>query len=233
MTTALIVLSAAKFWTLADGTKHTTGVWAEEFLAPYEIFHEAGFEITLATPGGEAPVIDEGSLKVTGGLLPTTIKKFRTQLRELQPILQDPADLADVDQADYDIVFYPGGHGPMEDLSQDATSAKLLVDRLESGRPLGMVCHAPAAIVATLDESGKTPFAGKELTALSNAEETINGLSRKADWLLEDKLKEIGVNYTKAKLPFLPYVIKDGGLYTGQNPQSSKKLATALVDAVK
>lgn len=134
-----------------------------------------------------------------------------------------------MNQAEYDLVFYPGGHGPMEDLAYDKVSGKLLTERLASGKPLALLCHAPAVINATVDENGKTLFAGKRMTGLSNREERFNSFGRKAPWLLEDKLKELGVRYEKGALPLTPYIVTDGNLYTGQNPQSSEKLAESLV----
>ncbi|HIW90420.1 MAG TPA: type 1 glutamine amidotransferase domain-containing protein [Candidatus Corynebacterium avicola] len=232
MTTVLMAVTAARHWTLTDGTKHPTGFWAVEFLAPYDIFTGAGFDVTVATPGAATPVVDELSLGLTGGILPHTVKKFRARLEELTDVLENPSDLHTVNQEDYDLVFYPGGHGPMEDLAVDEVSGKILSDRLASGRPLALLCHAPAALLATVDEDGTTPFAGKQVTGLSNREELINSFAKKAPWLVEDKLKEVGVDYSKALLPFRPHVIRDGNLYTGQNPQSSKKLAETLVSAL-
>lgn len=228
MTKVLIAITAADHWTLKDGTKHPTGFWAEEFVVPHDIFAEAGYDITVATPGGKAPVVDKLSLKVMGGVLPGTIKKMKERLEALKPVLDKPADLHEMDAADFDIVFYPGGHGPMEDLAIDEKSGKILVDQLASGGQLGVLCHSPAAVLATLDEPGNTPFSGRELTGLSNVEERINPFGWKAKWYLEDKLKEAGLRYSKG-FPLRPYVVVDGNLYSGQNPQSSKALAEKMV----
>lgn len=232
MTAVLMAVTAARHWTLTDGTRHPTGFWAEEFLVPYGIFTDAGFDITVATPGAATPVVDELSLGLTGGVLPHTVKKFRTRLADLTPVLDNPADLHAVNQDDYNLVFYPGGHGPMEDLAVDSVSGTILTERLTSGRPLALLCHAPAALLATVDNNGETPFAGKHVTGLSNREELVNSFAKKAPWLLEDKLREIGTDYDKALIPFRPHVVRDGNLFTGQNPQSSKKLATTLVNVL-
>ena len=114
------------------------------------------------------------------------IKRY---LESIAPKLGTPVALADVDADDYDLVFYSGGHGPMEDLAYDAISGALLTQRLASGRPLALLCHAPAAILATADEQGMTPFAGRRMTGLSNREELLNSFARKAPWLLEDTLR--------------------------------------------
>ncbi|NHN57302.1 type 1 glutamine amidotransferase domain-containing protein [Calidifontibacter sp. DB0510] len=229
MTTVLMVLTAARHWTLRDGTQHPTGFWAEEFVVPYTTFRDAGWDVTIATPGGATPIVDELSLSLQGGGLPAKTRKLREQLDALEPVLAHPAVLADVDPDDYDLVFYPGGHGPMEDLAVDPVSGALLTQRLDSGRPLALLCHAPAAILAAQREDGTNAFAGRRMTGLSNAEERLNPFAWKANWLLEDKVKEAGVDYSKARVPLRPYVVVDGNLYSGQNPQSSHQLATRLV----
>lgn len=228
MTNVLFVLSAADHWTLEDGSTHPTGFWAEEFLTPYQVFNDAGLQISVATPGGKTPTVDETSLSVKGGVLPPKAAKFREQLTELEPVLTHPLDLHTINPDDYDLIFYPGGHGPMEDLAYDSISGDILNKRLTSGRPVALLCHAPAALL-TADPA---LLKGKSATGFSNAEEIVNPASRKAKWLLEDRLKEIGVNYEKALLPMRPKVVRDGNLFTGQNPQSSEQLAKVVLAAV-
>jgi putative intracellular protease/amidase len=228
MTSVLMVLSAADHWTLNDGTEHPSGFWAEEFVVPYELFTKAGWDITVATPGGKVPTLDRLSLGLSGGL-PTKTRKIEAKLDQLAPVLSTPANLSDVDAAAFDLVFYPGGHGPMEDLAYDKTSGSLLANRLASGKPLALLCHAPAAILAATAPDGSSPFAGYQMTGLSNREELLNRFAKKAPWLLEDKLKETGVDYVRGRLPLRPFIVVDGNLYTDQNPQSSEKLAEQLV----
>lgn len=154
------------------------------------------------------------------------VKKY---LASIQDELDHPLTLEAVDQAKYDLVFYPGGHGPIKDLAYDKISGQLLADRLAVNRPLALLCHGPAGLNATTDEISKTPFAGRKVTGLSNQEERTNSFARKAPWLLEDRLKELGLEYEKALLPFAQHVVRDGSLYIGQNPASAKKLAVQLV----
>lgn len=228
MTSVLQVLSAARVWTLKDGTEHPTGFWAEEFIVPYTLFTEAGWDVTLAAPGGEQPVVDQLSLGVKGGVLPPAAKKLKAQLDRLAPVLADPADLSTVDPDDFDVVFYSGGHGPMEDLAVDEVSGALLTKRLASARPLALLCHAPAASLAAKSPDGSWPFAGYRMTGLSNAEERLNPFAWKAKWLLEDRLKQAGADYT-AGLPLRSKVVVDRNLYTGQNPGSSAALARRII----
>ncbi|MGW5519721.1 type 1 glutamine amidotransferase domain-containing protein [Nocardia africana] len=228
MPTVLFVISAADRWTLNDGEIHPSGYWAEEVAVPHRIFSEAGWDITIATPGGKAPTLDQLSLGIAGGM-PWKRRDVKQYLDSIDSALAHPVALDTVDPDAFDVVFYPGGHGPMEDLAYDATSGALLTERLASGKPLALLCHAPAAILAATTPDGKSPFAGYRMTGLSNREELLNRFAKKAPWLLEDKLKETGVEYSKALIPLRPYVVVDRNLYTGQNPQSSEKLAQRLL----
>ena len=228
MTSVLIVVSAADRWTLKDGTSHRTGYWGEELAEPHKIFASAGWDITIATPGGVAPTVDRASLGLIGGL-PAKTRAVKEYLHQHDSVLAHPKALADIDPADYDVVFYPGGHGPMEDLAVDDDSGRLLTAVLDSGRPLALLCHAPAATLAARREDGTWPFEGYRMTALSNAEERLNLFARKAKWLLQDRLIESGAIFRKGRLPLRPFLQVDRNLYTGQNPASSAMLAHKLV----
>ncbi|MDX3527899.1 type 1 glutamine amidotransferase domain-containing protein [Streptomyces sp. ID05-39B] len=227
MAKILFVMTGADHWTLADGTLHPTGFWAEEAVAPYEAFRAAGHEVVVATPGGVVPPVDKGSLaaELNGGQ--EGADRVAAGLAAMTE-LQRPVRLEDVDLADYAAVFYPGGHGPMEDLAVDAASGRLLATALESGTPLGVVCHGPAALLAAVKEDGSNAFAGRHIAAFTNAEEMQAGLGDKAKWLLQDRLTEAGVE-VRAGEPWAPHVIVDGNLVTGQNPSSSGPLAAELL----
>lgn len=142
--------------------------------------------------------------------------------------LQHPVKLEDVDLDDYAAVFYPGGHGPMEDLSTDADSGRLLTLALETGKPLGIVCHAPAAMLAAIKGDGTNAFAGYKVTGFTNTEETQAGFADKAKWLLQDRLVNAGVDFQEGE-PWAPKTVVDRNLVTGQNPSSSAPLAAELL----
>ena len=228
MTKVLFVVSAADRWTLKGGEIHPSGFWGEELAMPHKIFTEAGWDITIATPGGKAPTLDKISMSRTAGL-PGKIREVGEYLDSIQTQLSHPRSLNEVDSDDYDVVFYPGGHGPMEDLAVDPVSGALITKVLNSGKPLALLCHAPAAALAARNEDGSWPFAGRRMTGLSNREEKLNSFGRRAVWYLEDRLREGGADYVKARLPLLPFVVVDGNLYTGQNPTSSERLANRIV----
>lgn len=228
MANVLMILSAADHWTLKDGSAHPTGFWAEEFVTPYEVFTDAGWSVTLATPGGRAPTVDQASLAEGAGD-PATLEKVKASLERLAPVLNSPADLADVNHDEFDIVVYPGGHGPMEDLAVDKTSGTILAERMRADKPVALLCHAPAAVLAASDGPSTSPFAGYKMTGFSNIEEEQAGLAANAPWLLEDKLVELGADYSSANEPWSSHVVVDRNVYTGQNPQSSEELAQRIV----
>jgi len=163
MSKVLFVVTGARYWTLADGSRHPTGYWAEELVQPYLSFSRAGFEIVVATPGGSIPVVDKASLAPAANGGDSSAAVLAEQLEAIKE-LQGPIALDKVNPSEFATVFYPGGHGPMEDLSSDSCSAQLLAATLSSGKPLGLVCHAPAALLATEDAVGSSPFAGYRLT---------------------------------------------------------------------
>ncbi|WP_354637807.1 type 1 glutamine amidotransferase domain-containing protein [Kitasatospora camelliae] len=227
MSKILFVLTGATHWTLTDGTRHPTGFWAEEAVTPYEALKAAGHEITVATPGGVVPTPDAGSLapEMNGG--PDGAARVAAGLEAFTE-LRSPIPLGEVKLDAYDAVFYPGGHGPMEDLAVDAESGRLLVDALASGKPLAVVCHGPAALLAATGPDGRNAFAGYRLTGFTTAEETQAGLADRAPWLLQDRLVAAGVDFREGE-PWAPHVEVDRNLITGQNPASSGPLADELL----
>ena len=227
MSTILFVVTGARHWTLSDGTEHPTGYWAEELVAPYRAFTGAGHEVVLATPGGVQPVVDEASLAADANGGQEGADAMRAALTGISQ-LESPLTLADVDVSTYDAVFYPGGHGPMEDLAVDPTSAAVLSATLASGKPLGIVCHAPAAVLATEATGTTSPFSGYRLTGFTNAEEAQVGLAEKAPWLLQDRLVALGADFVEGE-PWAVNVVVDRNLYTGQNPASSGPVADRML----
>jgi putative intracellular protease/amidase len=58
MTRLAYLVTSAREMTLADGTPHPTGYFAEEAIKPYERFTLAGFDVTVITPDGQPPHAD-------------------------------------------------------------------------------------------------------------------------------------------------------------------------------
>lgn len=230
MARILFVVTGASYLTLKDGTRHPTGYWAEEFAAPYRAVTGAGHSVVVATPGGVVPHVDVMSLRPSMAGGEKTALELEDILRSAEE-LRRPIELATARLEDYDAVYYPGGHGPMEDLSVDADSGRLLIAALASGKPLAIVCHAPAAMLATRVR-GRSPFEGYHITGFTNDEEKAVDLASKARWLVEDEVIKLGVNFTRGEL-WKPYTVVDRNLYTGQNPASAAVLAQKLLKVLK
>ena len=229
MAKVLFVVTGASYWTLADGTRHPTGYWAEEFAAPYSELTKAGHQVVVATPGGVVPHVDVMSLRPAMAGSAEIALELEEILRSAEE-LRHPIELADARVEDYDAVYYPGGHGPMEDLWEDADSGRLLIAALASGKPLAIVCHAPVAMMATR-RNGASPFAGYRVTAFTNDEEDGVGLRAKARWTAEDELVKMGVDFQRGEM-WKPYTLVDRNLYTGQNPASAGPLAREFMKAL-
>ncbi|QTE02582.1 type 1 glutamine amidotransferase domain-containing protein [Streptomyces cyanogenus] len=227
MSKILFVMTGAEHWTLADGTAHPTGFWAEEAVVPYRAAKAAGHEVVVATPGGVVPPVDRASLapEFNGGQ--EGAEQVARALEEMTE-LRTPMKLEEVDLDEFAAVFYPGGHGPMEDLAVDAESGRLLVAALDSGKPLAVVCHGPAALLAAVRPDGTNAFAGYRAAAFTNEEETQGGLAGQAKWLLQDRLTEAGLD-VRAGEPWAPHIVVDRNLITGQNPASSAAVAEELL----
>lgn len=206
-------------------TGHKTGFWLEEFAAPYYVFKDAGALVTLASPAGGQPPLDPKSDEA-GAQTPAT-ERFRKD-PDAQKQLAATVPLASVDTADFDAVFYPGGHGPLWDLAKDATSIALIESTVRAGKPLGLVCHAPAALIHARAADGRPLVFGRKVTGFSNSEEAAVGLTDVVPFLIEDEFRCLGGDYTKGA-DWQTHVETDGRLVTGQNPASSKGAAEALL----
>ena len=197
-------------------TGKKTGFWLEEFAAPYYVLKDAGAAITLASPKGGQPPLDPKS-DLPESLTELT-KRFRKD-KAAQAELANTKKLSDVSADDFDAVFYPGGHGPMWDMPDNKISIALIEAFVKADKPVGAVCHAPAAIVNVRGKDGEYLVKSKHVTGFTNAEEEVVGLSNVVPFLLEDRLKERGGLYSKGA-DWAPYVQVDGKLVTGQNPAS-------------
>ncbi|MDB5207638.1 MAG: dimethylallyltransferase [Flavisolibacter sp.] len=210
-------------------TGKKTGFWIEEFAAPYYTLKDAGATITLASPKGGQPPIDPKSAEPSSQTEAT--KRFDRD-EELQKLLANTKILSEVSAEDFDAVFYPGGHGPLWDLTTDKNSIKLIEDFWKANKPVVAVCHAPAVLLHVKDENGAPLVKGKNVTGFTNTEEEAVQLTDVVPFLLEDELKNSGGNYSKGE-DWASYVVKEGLLITGQNPASSEEAAIELLALLK
>ncbi|WP_312631298.1 type 1 glutamine amidotransferase domain-containing protein [Pantoea piersonii] len=206
-------------------TGRKTGFWLEELAAPYYAFKDAGADITLASPKGGNPPLDPKSNE----------PDFQTELThrfeadaEANAQLASTVRLDSVSAADFDTVFYPGGHGPLWDLAEDSHSIALIERFIEAGKPVALVCHAPGVLRHVKTSAGRPLVEGKKVTGFANSEEEGVGLTNIVPFLVEDELIAKGGLYSKGE-DWGSYVVQDGLLITGQNPGSSAAAAAQLL----
>lgn len=202
---------------------HPTGLWAEEFAVPYLALADAGVEVVVASPAGGVVPIDEKSKPSE-----SEARKWAAALAALQTTVA----LNAVQHEEFDLIFLPGGHGPLVDLASDPTLQDMLSRQDAAGRLIGAVCHGPAALLAARREDGAPLLEGRRVTGFTNTEERLAGLHDKVPFLLEDAMKAQGGDFHSALLPLLSHIERDGNLLTGQNPKSSPAIGKAMVDAL-
>lgn len=210
-------------------TSEKTGFWIEEFTSPYYVLADAGAEITIASPKGGQPPVDPKS-EAAEAQTPSTERFYKDNV--LIDKVAYSLKLSDIDYADYDAVFYPGGHGPLWDLANDKNSIKLIEEFYNHQKPIAFVCHAPAALIHAKAKNGEPLIKGKHVTGFSNTEEEGVKLTKIVPFLLEDELKKEGAHYSKGE-DWASYVKQDGLLITGQNPASSEATAKLLLLTLK
>jgi putative intracellular protease/amidase len=232
MTSILFAITGADHWTLADGTKHPCGYWPEELVTPHRVFTAAGFDVTLASPGGVRPVPDQAGFtpEMNGGSAAAG-QALRDYIEAISAEIDKVVPLEDIKPTDYSAVFIPGGHGPMEDLAVSESFGAQLSEFVAGDRIVSAVCHGPAGLLAARRPDGAWLFDGYALTGFSNLEEGQVGFAERAPWLLEDRLTENGGTFSAGDA-WGPKIVVDRNLYTGQNPASSEALAEAIVKAL-
>lgn len=210
-------------------TGKKTGFWLEEFAAPYYTFLDSDVRVTIASPKGGHPPVDPKSD------LPENQTDF-TKRFQADAVAQ--AKLANTRKLDhfladgFDAIFYPGGHGPLWDLTGNDTSIELIEAFVTAEKPIGAVCHAPAVLLNVRGKDGQYFVKGKRVTGFTNDEENAVGLTAVVPFLLENRLKLREAIFSKAA-PWTPYVQVDGKLVTGQNPASSQLAAEELLKLLR
>jgi len=221
MSRILIVLTASNTLTLADGSLHPTGFWAEEFVVAHRELRAAGHDISIATPGGQRPPVD-----------PASLEGFADYLAAVDAELAHPLDLATVTASDFDAFVLPGGHGPMTDLAHDAALGALLIAADEAGAVIAPFCHGPAGLLSASRPDGSFAFAGRRLAVFTDEEERTGGTGERSPWFVASALAERGA-IIETGAAWSSVVVRDGNLISGQNPQSSEAVTAAVVEALR
>lgn len=209
-------------------TGETTGFWVEEFAAPYYTLTDAGVQVTLASVAGGQPPIDPKS--ELADFQTDDTRRF-DQDRALKAELANTLKLADINAGDFDAVFYPGGHGPLWDLTENPASVALIEAFLAADKPVATVCHATAALLNIKDAQGNYAVKGRAVSGFTNSEEAAVELTDVVPFLLEDELVKRGADFQNAG-DWQAFAVQDDLIISGQNPMSSALTAQKLLEAL-
>ena len=210
-------------------TNAKTGVWLEEFSAPYYVFKEAGAEVTIASPKGGLVPLDPKSQSI---IVATQSTKRFLKDQEAMDFLSSAIPLEELKAENFDAVFLPGGHGPLWDLANNIQLKQLLEAFYQQDKPIGSVCHGVVSLLTLYNDQGELVIKGKHVTSFSNSEEESAGLTKVVPFLLENSLRSAGALYSKGP-NYVCYVMADGNIITGQNPASSEDVAKKMIVLVR
>lgn len=222
----LIVTNHSKYPTRAD----TTGLWVTELTHFYDVMKEAGFEMDLASPlGGKTP-LDERS---QGWMYMDKSAKAHLADPAFMDKLNNTIPASQINPSEYFAIYFTGGHGTMWDFRGNPNLKRIAEQIYNQGGYVTSVCHGAAGLLNLTLPDGKPLIAEKKVTGFSDTEESLAGLKNEVPFFLQDQMEALGANYHKALIPFMSYAITDGRLVTGQNPNSGKAVAEALLKAMK
>jgi len=223
-----ILMIATSNTVMGDSGK-PTGIWADELAVPYYQLQDAGVEVVLASPLGGPITLDPGSLKPVGENDPL-VERFLAD-----PVAQAKAKAtqiaAQMDAGTFDAVFFPGGHGTMWDLPNDAGVTRAVEAAFAAGKLIASVCHGAAGLVTARRPDGEPVVKGKRINSFTDAEEDAVGLSQVVPFQLESRLRALGAQFEGAA-NWAPFAVRDGQFITGQNPQSSALVAQHVLKAL-
>lgn len=220
-----VVTNAAHF----DDPSEETGLWLSELTHAWEVFERHGFGQTIVSPAGGYVPLDPRSLK-----FPAREKTAEAWLAdpEKMALLGDTPRAADVDAADYDAIWFAGGHGAMYDFPDDADLQRIARGIFEAGGVVSAVCHGYCGLLNTRLSDGSLLLDGREITGFSWREEKLALVDKLVPYDVEEQSRERGASYRKAALPFAPFTVTDGTLVTGQNPASAKGTAERVAEVL-
>ncbi|PRY57073.1 putative intracellular protease/amidase [Knoellia remsis] len=206
---------------------HPTGLWLSELTHAWDIFEEHGFEQTIVSPAGGKSPLEPRSLK-----FPTYDKSAKAWHNdpERMALLETTKSPQDIDSADYDAIYFTGGHAVMFDFPGSEGLQRITREIFERGGVVGAVCHGYCGLRDTRLSNGDYLVAGRNLTGFSWREEVLARVDKLVPYNIEEEIQERGAHYSKALLPFVSNAVVDGTLVTGQNPGSAKETATKVAE---
>lgn len=206
-----------------------TGLWLSELTHAYHVFAEAGYEQTIVSPQGGPSPLEPRSLKFPN--FDKSAKAWKADDAKMA-LLANTAAPADVDSADFDAIYFTGGHAVMFDFPDSDGLQRISREIFERGGVVSSVCHGYAGLLNTTLSDGSLLVAGRKLTGFSWTEEVVARVDKLVPYNVEEEMKKRGALYEKGLIPFTSYVVADGRLVTGQNPGSAKATAKKVVEVL-
>ena len=206
-----------------------TGLWLSELTHAYHVFAEAGYEQTIVSPQGGLSPLEPRSLKFPN--YDKSAKAWKADDAKMA-LLANAAAPADIDSADFDAIYFTGGHAVMFDFPDSEGLQRISREIFERGGVVSSVCHGYAGLLNTTLSDGSLLVAGRKLTGFSWTEEVVARVDKLVPYNVEEEMKKRGALYEKGLIPFASYVVADGRLVTGQNPGSAKATAKKVVEVL-
>jgi putative intracellular protease/amidase len=213
-----------------DDPSEPTGLWLSELTHAYDVFAEAGYEQKIVSPKGGPSPLEPRSLK-----FPSYNKSAKAwQADEAKmALLASTASPDEIDPADFDAIYFTGGHAVMFDFPDSEGLQRITREIFERGGVVSSVCHGYCGLLNTQLSDGSLLVDGRKLTGFAWSEEVLARVNKLVPYNAEDEIKKRGARYEKGRIPFAPYVVVDGRLVTGQNPASAKATAKKVVAALE
>lgn len=209
-----------------DDPSHPTGLWLSELTHAWKIFEGRGFEQAIVSPAGGQSPLEPRSLKFPSA--DKTAKAWHADPVKMG-LLENTMSPDEVDSADYDAIYFTGGHGVMYDFPGSEGLQRITREIFERGGVVSSVCHGYCGLLDTRLSDGSSLIAGRAMTGFAWREEVLARVDKLVPYNAEDEATKRGAHYEKGLLPFAPYTVVDGTLVTGQNPGSAKATATKVV----
>ncbi|OOQ90221.1 thiJ/PfpI family protein [Penicillium brasilianum] len=212
-----------------DDPSHPTGLWLSELTHAWHVFEEHGFEQTIVSPAGGLSPLEPRSLKFPN--YDKTAKAWRADPVRMS-LLENTARPDQLNSADFDALYFTGGHGVMYDFPNDEGLQRITREIYERGGIVSSVCHGYCGLLNTRLSDGSYLVAGRNMTGFTWREEVLARVNKLVPYNAEEEVKKRGAHYKKALLPFVSYTVVDANLVTGQNPGSAKETAEKVVAAL-
>ncbi|WP_106832271.1 type 1 glutamine amidotransferase domain-containing protein [Parabacteroides pacaensis] len=203
-----------------------TGLWLSELTHIYDRAKKQGCKITIASPKGGNTPVDPESLRP---LYLDKLSKSYWHSAGFKDLLQHTKRLDEVTGQQFGCVYLAGGHGTMYDFPDNTVLQTIIREQYESNRIVAAICHGVSGLLNVKLSNGEYLIKDKKVTGFSWIDEIVARRSKEVPFNLQAALKKRGADYVKAWIPMTSKVVVCGNLITGENPFSSKKMATAVM----